>query len=80
MNLMKFNKRKCQILLLERKNPKHQCRLETNHLERVLQKRTWGVLVENKLNLSLAAKKANILLSCITWNITSRLRKVIFHL
>ena len=39
-----------------------------------------GVLVNNKLNLSLAVKKADIFLGCIRQSIVSGLREVIFHL
>ncbi|KAK4828409.1 hypothetical protein QYF61_026163 [Mycteria americana] len=49
-----------------------------------LQKRTWGILVDPKLNISQeyapAAKKANGILGCIRRSIASRLKEVILPL
>ncbi|KAK4810810.1 LOW QUALITY PROTEIN: hypothetical protein QYF61_008793 [Mycteria americana] len=63
-NLMIFNKDKCQVLHLGRKNPWQQYRLGNDWLPALL-----GPSVDSKLNMSqqcaLAAKKASSILGCI---------------
>ncbi|GAB0180120.1 mitochondrial enolase superfamily member 1 [Grus japonensis] len=41
-NRMKFNKAKCKVLHVCRRNPKHNYRLGENGLKAALRRRTWG--------------------------------------
>ncbi|KAK4832100.1 hypothetical protein QYF61_020727 [Mycteria americana] len=52
-NLMEFNKGKHQVLQLGRNNPMYQYRLGTDCLESSLAEEAVGVLVDNKLTMSL---------------------------
>jgi len=73
---MKFNKKKCQVLPLGRKNSMHCYMLRTNCLESSFTENDLGVLVDNKLNMTqqcaLTAKTAYSLLGWTIQSITSR--------
>ncbi|CAM5115094.1 unnamed protein product [Natator depressus] len=83
-NLMRFNKNKCRVLHLGRKNPMQCYRLGTDWLSSSSAEKDLGITVDETLNISqqcaLVAKKANSILGCISRSIASRSREVIIPL
>ncbi|CAM4680645.1 unnamed protein product, partial [Lepidochelys olivacea] len=83
-NLMKFNKDKCRVLHLGRKNPMRCYKLGTEWLGSSSAQKDLGVTVDEKLDMSqqhaLVAKKASGILGCIIRGIASRSRDVIVPL
>ena len=60
---MNFNREKCKVLHLGRRNEMHKYRMGDTWLESGICEKDLGVLVDNKLNMSqqcdMAAKKGN---------------------
>uniref|UniRef100_A0A8C3F555 Reverse transcriptase domain-containing protein n=1 Tax=Chrysemys picta bellii TaxID=8478 RepID=A0A8C3F555_CHRPI len=83
-HLMRFNKDKCRVPHIGRKNPIHCYRLGTERLGSGSVEKDLGVTVDEKLDMSqqcaLVAKKANGILGCISRGIASRLRDMIMPL
>uniref|UniRef100_A0A8D0DXF8 Reverse transcriptase domain-containing protein n=1 Tax=Salvator merianae TaxID=96440 RepID=A0A8D0DXF8_SALMN len=83
-NRMVFNKEKCKVLHLGKKNEKNTYRMGGIWLNSSTSEKDLGVLVDHRLNMSqqceAAAKKANTILGCIKRSIESRSREVIIPL
>ncbi|XP_059575643.1 uncharacterized protein LOC132246527 [Alligator mississippiensis] len=81
---MQFNKEKCKVLYLGRKNVQHTYSLGNDLLGGTEVEKDLGVLVDSKMNMSRqcdkAIKKANGTLSCISRCMTNRSKEVILLL
>uniref|UniRef100_A0A670JFS2 Reverse transcriptase domain-containing protein n=1 Tax=Podarcis muralis TaxID=64176 RepID=A0A670JFS2_PODMU len=83
-NKMNFNREKCKVLHLSKKNERHKYKMGDTWLESSTCEKDLGVLVDHKLDMSqqcdAAAKKANAILGLINRSIASRSREVIVPL
>ncbi|XP_051625182.1 uncharacterized protein LOC127461412 [Manacus candei] len=77
-NFTKFNKVKCQVLHLDRANPKY--RLGREWIKTSPAEKDFLVFAIMTWQRALAAQKANHILGCIKSSVTSRSRKVILPL
>ncbi|CAM4656694.1 unnamed protein product [Lepidochelys kempii] len=82
-NLMRFNKDKCRVLHLGRKNPMHRYRLGIEWLGSSSAEKNLGLQWMRswiRVKCALVAKKANSILGCISRGIASRSRDLIIPL
>ncbi|PKU49486.1 rna-directed dna polymerase from mobile element jockey-like [Limosa lapponica baueri] len=80
-NLMRFNKGKCRVLHLGRKNPRHQYRLGVDLLGSTTEEKDLGLLVDGRLSMrQQCALVANGILGCTGRSVASRSREVILPL
>ncbi|GAB0180762.1 mitochondrial enolase superfamily member 1 [Grus japonensis] len=84
VNLMRTNKAKCKILHMDQDDPQYQYRLRDEGIESSPEEKDLGILVDEKLDMTLqcalAAQKANCILGCIKSSVTRRSREVILPL
>ncbi|KFU93102.1 hypothetical protein M959_06301, partial [Chaetura pelagica] len=81
-NLMKFNKAKCRVLHLGQHNPRQKYRLGEELLESSPEGKDLGVVVDEKLNMTVraGAQRASCVLGCIKRSVASRAREGILAL
>ncbi|XP_061486439.1 uncharacterized protein LOC133386720 [Rhineura floridana] len=83
-NRMKFNRDKCKVLHLGKRNQMHSYKMGDAWLSSMTCEKDLGTVIDHKLNMSqqcdVAAKKANAVLGCINRSIVSKSREVLVPL
>ena len=80
-NRMKFNRDKCKVLHLGKRNQLHSYKMGDTWLSKTTSEKDLGIVVDHKLNMSqqcdVDTKKANAILGCINRSIVSRSHEVL---
>ena len=83
-NRMKFNRDKCKILHLRKRNQFHSYKIGDTWISKTMSEKDLEIVVDHKLNMSqhcdVATKKANAILGCINRSVFSKSHKVLVPL
>ena len=83
-NRMKFNRDKCQVLHLGKRNQMHSYKTGDNWVSNITDEKDLGIVVDRKLNMSqqcdVAVKKANAIWGCINRSIASKSHEILVAL
>ena len=83
-NRMKFNREKCKVLLLRKRNQLHSYKMGDTWLSNTTSEKDLGIVIDHNLCMSqqcdVATKKANAILGSINRSIVSKSHKVLVPL